>query len=548
MNQTEQTVTPQWYPWCREAFEKAAEEHRPILLSVGSRCADAGSCRDDAMVMRIAQRYYVPIHIDAEELPGAAAVYGQASAMLAGQMEPPFAVIADHMGNPFFAMDDTSPVALSGVLSRVAMNWNSDSHSYERTAATVHQRMERLGQSVSNCTPSPRLWENHYKVLQSHFDETYGGFGDGAKYPMAQELLFLLAYHRCTGEEKALNMAAFTLQQIAFGAIRDHIGGGFFHCTTDNRWEKPKTQKYLTDQAWLLQAYVEAYARTGYEPFRVVAKELADFVIRELRCDEGGFYTAQWDAPEYYQLTDRRVRARLGENDGSVFCKQYCIGETPTMPHLFNGEQPEEDSLLLQDGRTQLYRSRLERGIVQRDERIFTGKNGVMIAALARAGRILGVERYLTAASDGEAFLAEHLRCGNDLQHYWRNGKVSGEAVLEDYAGYALGLYELYRCGCGQEYLRNAAKVMARADALFSDWNQDGYFLTRGNRNLPIRPKQFWEENEPSPQSIALKVLIDLAKDIPHPGLQKRAKEQMAYAAGASRSYACGYALAAMMG
>ena len=218
------------------------------------------------------------------------------------------------------------------------------------------------------------------------------------------------------------------------------------------------------------------------------------------------------------------------------------------MPHLFNGKDPTEDSPLLQDCRTKLYRARLSRGGLQRDERSFTGECGVMVAALASAGRVLGVERYLTAASDGETYLRENLRTVCDLRHCSRRGKSGGEGTLGDYAGYALALESLYHCGCGGEYLRSAAKVMTRADALFRDRERQGYFLTRDSRNLPVRPKQFWEEIGPSAQSVALKVLVDLARELPYPGLQRTARQQMDYAAGTARSFDCGYGLAALMG
>jgi len=237
----------------------------------------------------------------------------------------------------------------------------------------------------------------------------------------------------------------------------------------------------------------------------------------------------------------------LGENDGSVFCRQYSIGENLTAPNLYNGEQPEEDSLLLHDLRMKLYRYRLERGGAERDEKVLTGWNGLMIASLARAGRVLGVERYLTAAANAEEFLRSRLVEPTRLRRYWCHGAANGEGALEDYAGYAMGLYELYRSGCGGDYLRNAAKVMARGDALFSDWEHGGYFLTRGQQNLPVRPKQPWDTDVPSEWSVALQVLVCLSKEIRHPGLQNRTKEQLNYAAAVARSYDCGYALAAMM-
>lgn len=217
------------------------------------------------------------------------------------------------------------------------------------------------------------------------------------------------------------------------------------------------------------------------------------------------------------------------------------------MPHLFNGTQSDGDSALLCELRMKLYRDRLERGGASCDQRVLLGQNGLMIAALARAGRVLGMERYLNAACTAEAFLRSRLVTPAELRRCWHHGAAGGEAILEDYVGYALGLAELYHSGCGGECLRHSAKLMARADALFSDWQRGGYYLTRAQGRLPIRPKPLWDEDTPSAWSVALRVLTLLAAEIPHPGLHRRCGELADFATGVARSYDCSYALMALM-
>lgn len=536
-----------WYPWGPEAFARAQKEHKPLLITIGTTPEQQQMRNSDGNVVRLTERYFIPVQVDSQEHPGVAAVYAQAAQLLTGQPVGPLEIITDPKGNPFFTAGTLRPVELAGILSGVALNWNSNSESYEKIAGLMRQRLSGLGQAVQASEVSPQLAENHFKLLQARYDEANGGFGEGAKQLMSHELLFLLAYYRYTRDRLALEMACKTLRNMALGGVRDLIGGGFFRGTVDARWETPIPEKRLIDQAWMLEAYTRAYQETGSDFFRAVAKETADYVIRELRHAAGGFYTAQWSEDGHYLLTDQQVRKVLGDNDGSVFCRQYCIGEDPTTPHLFNGENPEDDSLLLHDLRMQIYRYRLERSSTERDEKVLVGWNGVMIASLARAGRVFGVERYLTAASNAEDFLRSRLVTRTQLNRYWCHGAATGDGTLEDYAGYALGLCELYRCGCGGEYLRHAAKVMARADALFSDWDHGGYYLTVEHRNLPTRPKQDWDVGGPSPWSIALQVLVFLSKEIKHAGLHNRTKEQLEYAAGVARSYDCGYALAAMM-
>lgn len=539
--------TVDWYPWGQEAFAKAKEEHKPMLISIGNT-ADWGQMHcDHGTVARLTERYFIPVQVDGQEHPDVTALYTQAACLMTGLPRRPLEVLTDSEGNPFYVTEALREVELAGLLSGTALNWNGDAAVYERIAQAMRERLNRLDTSRSSSVPLPQLWENRYKVLQNRFDKENGGFGTEGKRLMPQDLLFLLQYSRYTGDRIPLQMVVFTLRQMALSGVRDQIGGGFFHGTEDARWEKPIPEKRLVDQAWMLDLYTRAYGKTGIELFRTVAAETADYVIRELRHGAGGFYTAQWSEDGHYLLTDVRVRNALGDNDGSVFCRQYSVGENLTVPHLFNGDCPEEDSLLLHDLRMKMYRERLTLSSPQRDEKVLLGWNGLMIASLARAGRVLGVERYLTAAANAEEFLRSRMVSPFGLSRYWCHGAVSGEAALEDYAGYAMGLYELYRSGCGGDCLRNAAKIMARADALFSDWENGGYYLSRGQSGLPARPKQPWDTDVPSSWAVALQVLLYLSKEIPHPGLRNRTKEQADYAASVARSYDCSYALAALM-
>lgn len=536
-----------WYPWGEEAFIRAQNEHKPMLIVIGTTAERGQMQCEHGTVARLTERYFIPVQVDSQEHPDVAAMYRQAAALMTGVTDRPLEVLTDSVGNPFYMTGALREVELAGLLSGTALNWNSDASVYERIAAQMKERLGNLAASYAAAADRSKLWETHFKQLQSRYDEENGGFGKNGKRLCPQNILFLLGYYRYTGDRAAREMAVHTLRKMALGAVRDLIGGGFFRGTLDVGWRKPIFEKRLIDQAWMLDAYTLAYRMTGLELFHTVAAEIADYVIRELRHPAGGFFTAQWSEDGHYLLTDIHVRRALGDNDGSVFCRQYCIGENLTVPNLYNGDSPEEDSLLLHDLRMKLYRYRLERSRPERDEKVLLGWNGLMIASLARAGRILGVERYLTAAANGETFLRNRLVSPTQLQRYWCHGAVSGDGALEDYAGYAMGLYELYRSGCGGDHLRNAAKVMARADALFSDWDHGGYYLTRGQRNLPVRPKQPWDGDTPSPWSVALQVLVYLSKEIRHPGLQNRTREQMEYAASVARSYDCGYALTAMM-
>lgn len=533
-----------WYPWGREAFDQAAQEHKPMRIAIGTT-ATVARPHGTGTAARLTERYFIPVQVDGEEHPDVAAMYTRAAAMLIGRQELPLEIFTDEAGIPFFASGPLREVELAGLLSGMALNRSSDPAAYARTAAIMRERLLHTAGPLPEPKEREELWETHFKRLQSRYDEANGGFGREGKQLLPHELLFLLHYAHYTGESLPKQMAEHTLFNMALGGVRDHIGGGFFRGCTDSRWEQPIPEKRLIDQAWMLDVYTRAWQLTGTELFRRVAVETADYVIRELRHGAGGFYTAQWSEDGFWLLTDEMVYSTVGQNDGSVFCREYSIGETPCVPHLYNSENPSDDTVLLHDLRMKLYRKRLERGSLQRDDKVQTGENGIMIAALARAGRVLGIERYLTAAFHAEEFIRSRLVSPTDLRRYYCHGSAAGDGVMADFAGYAMGLLELYRCGCGAEYLSHGARVMARADALFSDHENGGWFLSRGDAALPMRPRQLWDRDVPSGWSVALRVLTELSREIGHPGLRQRTAQLLTDAARAARSGDCGYALTA---
>ena len=555
MNRLQESISPylnslaedcvDWYPWGKEAFDRAKQEQKPMRIVIGTGSTLPHPFRSHSTVARLTERYFIPVQVDGEEHPHVAAMYIRAASMLAGRSRLPLEVLTDSQGKPFFVTGPIRDVELAGLLSGVALQWSSDPAPYARVASRMEQQLRAPAEPLPRDQPRESLWKTHFEMLQTDYDRENGGFGAGGKHLMPHELLFLLEYSQHTGELLPRQMLEHTLTKMALGAIRDHIGGGFFHSTADAQWLFPASEKRLIDQAWMLDAYTRAWHMTGEPLFRQIATETADFVIRELRHAAGGFYSAQRADADCYRLTESLVCATVGNIDGKIFCKQYAIGTEPTFPHLFRGEDPKEDSVLLHDLRMKLYRSRLQRGAPERDDKIPTGENGIMIAALARAGRILGVERYLTAAVNAEEFLRSRLVTPTDLRRYYCHGAAVGDGVLGDYAGYAMGLTELYHCGCGREYLHHGARVMARADALFTDHENGGWFLSRGDDGLPVRPKAPYDGDTPSALCVGLRVLAELSQELPRCGLHQRTKELTDFAAS---SGVCAYGLTAMMG
>lgn len=552
-----------WYPWGDEAFEAARKEEKPLFISIGySAChwchVIAEESFEDPDFAAIANRFFVCVKVDKEEHPAVDAVYMNACQLLTGRGGWPLNILATPDGKPFFAFTYLPKDRLSSLLVNVAMGWHRDRTAYEKTAGIVTERMEKFSHSVQPSKASARLWENQYKRLLNQFDREYGGFGGAPKFPTPQNLLFLLEYYRYTGEKTALEMAEKTLTCMYRGGIFDHIGGGFCRYSTDDRWLVPHFEKMLYDNAMLIYTYAEAYAQTGNALYRIAAERSADYVIRELGSPTGGFFSSQnadSDGVEgkYYVLTPADVRSVLSDNDAKIFCREYRITqegnfEGGSIPNLLGEHDPERDSELMSDLRADIYRFRLERSRLSRDEKILTSWNGMMIAALAKAGRVFGKEKYLNAAMGAEEFIRDALTRRGRLLLRWRAGEAKFPGALEDYVYYAWALTELADSGCGSEYMRAAAEVMDTVEVLFADAAEGGYyFCTADDPHLPVRPKEAWDGAYPSGNAVALYVLLKLQAQWNDPELSTRAQRQMNFLSGAARSYDCPFALTAMM-
>lgn len=552
-----------WYPWGDAAFDAAQKEEKPMFISIGySAChwchVIAEESFDDPDFAAIANRFFVCVKVDKEEHPAVDAVYMNACQLLTGRGGWPLNILATPDGKPFFAFTYLPKDRLSSLLVNVAMGWHRDRASYEKTAQIVTERMEKFSHSVQPGKAAAQLWENQYKRLLNQFDREYGGFGSAPKFPSPQNLLFLLEYHRYTGDETALYMVEKTLTSMYRGGIFDHIGGGFCRYSTDDRWLVPHFEKMLYDNAMLIYTYAEAYARTGNALYRIAAERSADYVIRELGSSTGGFFASQnadSDGVEgkYYVLTPKDVRSVLDENDAKIFCREYRITqegnfEGGSIPNLLGEHDPERDSELMSDLRADIYRFRLERSRLSRDEKILTSWNGMMIAALAKAGRVFGKEKYLNAAMSAEEFIRDALTRRGRLFLRWRAGEARFPGALEDYVYYAWALTELADSGCGPEYMRAAADVMDTVESLFADTAEGGYyFCTTDDPHLPVRPKEAWDGAYPSGNAVALYVLLKLQAERPDLEHSERAQRQMNFLSGAARSYDCPFALTAMM-
>jgi uncharacterized protein YyaL (SSP411 family) len=370
--------------------------------------------------------------------------------------------------------------------------------------------------------------ENSFFTFQKIYDKEFGGFGERPKFPSPHNLLFLLNYYLKTKNESSLEMVNKTLIEMRLGGIFDHIGYGFHRYSTDKKWFLPHFEKMLYDQAMLTIACVEAFQITGNDLFKKTTEEILTYVLRDMTSEEGGFFSAEdadseGEEGKFYVWTKKEVIEILGSNEGELFSSTYNVTENGNYFEESNGKStgtniPFLSSELsanvndhdnfeskISELRNKLFELRERRIHPFKDDKILTDWNGLMIVALAKAGRILKNDKYLTAAVNCINFIYSKLFCGDDhLLHSYRNGKSSILGQLDDHSFLIWGLLELYDSTFDADYLLKSVKL---TDMLIENYwdkeNNNGfYFTSLDDSNLIARPKDFYDGAIPSGNSV----------------------------------------------
>jgi uncharacterized protein YyaL (SSP411 family) len=506
-----------WFPWGKEALSLARELDRPIFLSIGySSCHWCHVMERESFsqpeVGELLNRHFIPIKVDREERPDLDAQYMTAAQVLIGRGGWPLNMVLTPRRLPFFAFNylplktRDGQAGLLEVLSHLAALWQEKKAFLEDGAEQLVNRLRRHLQT--GALLALELGESSrraFEKLELNFDGESGGFGSAPKFPEPNLLFFLLRLYQREGNQKALDMAETTLLAIRAGGIYDQVGWGIHRYATDAAWRVPHFEKMLTDQALMSMVYVEAARITGRKIYRQTAKEILEYVLRDLRNEDGVFFSAEdadsegkegafytWSYSELKSLFDEVEFSRL-EQSMEIFPDGNFRGMPGTddrrenilfLRHPSFWRSGEFDSsvaeqlfsrLLDDDLRSRLFQRRTERLRPQLDKKIVTGSNGLMIAALARAGVELDNQTYLAAAEKAADWLLEN-HSGRRLLHHSINGRAGGGAFAEDYAFLVWGLLELFKGGAGRKFLDAAQRLSQR---LMEEFYQGGMlFLT----------------------------------------------------------------------
>ena len=511
-----------WRPWGPEVFEEAKRTGKPIFLSIGySTChwchVMAHESFQDETVARAINAAFLPVKVDREERPDVDAVYMAACLAMNGSGGWPLTVLLTPEQKPFWAGTYLPKEQLLQLIEEVAHLWREDRAEVLRSgeALTAHLRQETRTRSG---TPSRELVRHAVGQFAQSLDRQWGGFGPAPKFPTPHNLIFLLRYALLTGDGHAREMALETLDAMYRGGLFDHVGGGFSRYSTDARWLVPHFEKMLYDNALLIMAYAKAYDVTKDIFYLDVAEKTGDYILREMQSREGGFFTAQ-DADSqgvegrFYVFTPGEIQTVLGEKIGEDFNR--CYGITPqgnfegfSIPHL-TGEPGDEKPFEKYLPNLREYRK--SRGSLPLDDKILTGWNGLMIAALAQLARVTAEERYYSAAIKCADFLYKKLWEKDCLYNSYRADVRGVPGYLDDYAFVAFGMLELYQITNDPRHLKWAQTLCRLAVTDFWDKEKGGFFFSGSkNEELIFQRKETHDGALPSGNSVMVHNLVRL--------------------------------------
>jgi hypothetical protein len=583
-----------WYPWGEEAFAAARREGKPIFLSIGY--ATCHWCHvmehesfEDPAIARLLNARFVPVKVDREERPDVDRVYMLFVQATTGSGGWPMSVwltpdLQPFYGGTYFPPDGRyGRPGFASVLEEISRAWQENRDGVVRSAERLTERLRGFaaaGSPGTSTVPGPEVLAGAVREFETAFDGRRGGFGGAPKFPRPAELFFLLREWRRTGHEAALDMTVRTLRAMADGGMRDHVGGGFHRYSVDADWRVPHFEKMLYDQAQLALAYLEAHQATGDPAFAAVAADTLRYVSRDMTDPGGGFYSAEdadslppehagmagarksegafylWTAAEIDALLGRDAplaRARFGiEADGNAPFDPHGEFAGKNLLHLAAsaaqiasalGIAASDVDARLSTAREIMREVRGRRPRPLRDDKVLTAWNGLMIAAFARAFRVLRDPAHLESATRAASFVRETMwqPASRALFRRWREGDVAIEAYAEDYACLAWGLLELFQAGGDPAWLEWALELQRRQDELFWDEGAGGWYATTGaDPSVIVRMKEDYDGAEPSATSVAVSNLIVLAHLTGDETWRKRAERTFqgaaARIAGAGRS------------
>lgn len=553
-----------WYPWGNKAFQKAKEEDKPIFLSIGySTChwchVMAHQSFEDQEIGKLMNEVFIPIKVDREERPDLDSIYMTVCQMMTGSGGWPLTIIMTPKKKPFFAgtyfprESHLGGVGLKDLILNVRDLWKNSRAEVTKSAQDISQALRKVSAPTPKGELNPSILDKTYRALKNSYDGEYGGFGDFQKFPSPHNLVFLLRFWKRSNKESALSMVNKTLDFMRRGGIYDQVGFGFHRYSVDHKWFAPHFEKMLYDQALISLAYLEAYQATRKEEYQETAEEIFQYVMRNMKSEEGGFYSAE-DADsegvegKFYLWKEEEIFEILNPEEAHLVKIVYNITIEGNFADEATGKKTGANILYLKQPlkelsqelglkekylknklekiRKKLFFYREKRIHPFKDDKILTDWNGLMLAALARGSLVTGNNDYQLAAEEAADFLLKEMYVDGKLLHRYREGDAGIAANLDDYAFLIWGLLELYQACFQLKYLQSAMELNQILLDHFWDDKHGGFFFTADDgEELITRKKDSFDSALPSGNSVQILNLILLARLTENTDLEERAVE-----------------------
>ena len=529
-----------WHPWDEEAFALAKEQDKPVFLSIGySTCHWCNVMEEesfsDPTVAALINDVFVPVKVDREERPDIDQIYMTACQLLSTSCGWPLTLFLTPDTKPFYAAtyipkeNRFGRLGLLELIPRVKQLWQEERQQVVKSAESINAAIISSTINLPGAELDASQLDAAFKAYTANYDKQFGGFGQATKFPSANILMYLLRYWKRTDNTQALAMVEQTLTAMRLGGIFDQLGFGFHRYSTDRMWRLPHFEKMLYDQALLTNSYIEAYQATRKEEYALTATKIIDYVLTVMTSPEGGFYSAEsadsdGEEGKFYLWQAGETKRILGKKEASLAESVFHIEKYGNYDDSITGEKTGRNILYLAEdprpadtfeaARRKLLEARNLRPRPDRDDKILTDWNGLMIGGLAKAAKALDQPAFGKAAQRAAHFILDNLRSKDGkLLHRWRLGKAGLPGNAADYAFLAWGLLELYEWDFDVGWLAAAHSLTNLLIEDFWDRKLGGFYLTsaQGDRFLP-RIKEINDSTLPSSNSLAMHNLIRLSR------------------------------------
>ena len=537
-----------WYAWGEEAFARARQNNRPIFLSIGySTCHWCHVMERESFenpeVAAFLNAHFVSIKVDREERPDVDKIYMTFVQATSAQGGWPLNAFLTPELKPFYGGTYFPPDSRYGrpgflqLLKQVQQLWQTRRADLAHSADDIHSRLEGLnvsGDRLSGLVLTSAVVREAGRLIKQSYDAKHGGFGGAPKFPQPSQPQLLLRYATRFRDAEAVRMVLHSCDRMAAGGIHDQLSGGFARYSVDAEWLVPHFEKMLYDNAQLAQLYLDAYLVSGQLRYAEVARDILDYVLRDMTHPDGGFYSAE-DADseghegKFYCWTRAELEKLLTPEEFNVAVRYFGVTE---QGNFVDHSHPQPllnqnvlsiadpalrgpDNALLASARSKMSAARARRVRPQRDDKVLASWNGLMLGAMARAAAVLGEERYRAAAEKNLEFLKGKLWCAESktLYHRWRDGERDNVQLLEGYAFLLSGVIELYEATVEAEHLDFAIALAEAMLARFYDTENGGFWQSAADaKDLILRVKEDYDGAEPSGNSVAIFALLNLGK------------------------------------